>query len=722
VTPLTKSLVVNGTLVALALASLALVVITESEPTSAELESRRQHLFERFEEEMVDELSIEREGKLQIVRGDGDARFLITAPVQAVAEEATVDRILRELRFATWLRRIPTEDVDRKRMGLDAPSMSLGLTLGETHVALSLGGNAQSPEGARYVEVTDRRGTQVYVISGAAAEALSLELADFRIQRLLPVGESQLAAIELSSARGQLRLERRGRWRSVGPSGATRLDPTAMDRLFLQFARTETRDFIDLEAAQRAQEKAELVTLKLFGTKPEETSELTLGGKCPFDDGATVAWRKTPEPLAACIQSDLETAFLERTELLFDRKLFAMRTDEAEEVRIESGERKLDFARKGEGYVMRAPMSGDIDKRAGDARLTSLLQATGTLLPREPNTPFEVIARAAITRSGQREGDRVTETVELGKGDRDALVARRLDDGALLELDEGARALFGVDTLMLKSALILDVAAEDMSAVDVRWRDAGGEHAQHVRQPQRGVFELDRPEGFEVDSGLATDLIDGLHQLEINQWVSESFDPHFGLDAPTLVCTLTIDGLTMPRVLELGASAPGGGVYGSLDRAGVFIVPRGLRELLTTWVVDRSPFLLETERVERLELSTEERRVTLTRVGTGFVQSSPGPVVNPTRVVELLDAFSLLRTEGMVSPGPADPSQGLRAPLLRVDATLRGDLAGAPEHRRFTIGSADTLGEVSVFYAWPNDGSAVYALPRESVRRIMNLW
>lgn len=721
-TPLARSLAVNGTLLVLALGSLALVLVTERAPTTAEVESRRQHLFERFEEDLVDGLELKHDGALTIVRGDTEARFLITAPVEAVAEEATVDQLLREARFATWLRRLPEEDVDAERMGLDPAVASVTFSVAGERLELAVGGDASSPPGARYVRVRDGRGEHVYVVSSSTAESLTPQLADFRIQRLLPVPESELSAMEFSSPRGHVRLERQGRWRLVGAHGAVRLDPSAMARLFLQFARTEARDFVDLERAREAQSKDEdTVTVKLFGSKPEQTSELALGGKCPFDAGLTVAWRKAPEPIAACIQSDLETAFLDHPELLLDRKLFALRLDEVEEVRLESGAARLEFARKGEGYVMRAPKTGDVDKRAGDARLLGLLEARGNLLPKGDAT-FEPIARASIVRSGVRESERRTEVVELGSLGQHPFVARRADDGALIEVDEVTRASFGVDALMLRSPLLFEVEADDIREVEVHWvegRDAP--RVQRVRQPQRGIFELEAPEGYEVDSGLALDLVDALHHLEVSEWVSETLEPRFGLDKPTLTCRVRLEGRDEPRVLELGASASGG-VYGTLDRDGVFVLPRSVRELLTTWVVDRSPFMLETDRLESVELSAEDRRLELTRVGMSFVQTNSGPAVSPTRIVDLLDALSLLRTEALVTPSDPRPEHGTQKPRLRVVAKLRGESGQQGEVRRFTIGNADTLLDAAIFYAWPDGAHAVYALPRESVRRILNLW
>lgn len=714
VSPLTRSLVTNWTLVALAVVSLALVVVTRELPTSSEIEARKQHLLERFVEDDVQR--VELSSGVTIVRGDADERFRLTAPTEAIADDAAVDRLLRAVRFATWLRRVAPEDVDEKAMGLSTPELTLKFSLGSGQAEIAIGGPAPSPPKARYVAVSDARGNDTYVVSEGTAKDLSPKAADFRVQRLLPVRNQDIRRLEVIASNRTVTLVNDDGFRFEHAFGGARLDPTLIDRLFLQLARTGSDDFLDTSEALAAQKAAkETITLRYSPAGAKPPGEIVLGGECPKQKALLVAVRTKPEPIAACVQSDIEGAFVDRPELLLDPKLFRTRADEVEEVRVDQGDAHLEYARSGDGFHMRTPKSGKIERQVGEARLGLLVDARGEWLdPATTKAPFVARATASVMKATIADRARASEVVELGSVGELGLVARRLDDGALLRIDEATARAFTVDALMLKSRALLDVPADQFTAIEIAW--AG--NRQKVVREGPGKFRLEQPAGFDIDDGLATDLVDALRQLSASEWVSESTEGHFGFDDP-LVCTITLEHADAPKVLEIGAPAPGG-VFATLDRDGTFVLPQSVRDALTTWVVDRSVFMLDTDTLEQLELATADRHLVLERLGTSFVQRSGNAATSPGRIVELLDAFSLLRTEGLVTTEPPSVAQGARSPTLSVIATLRVD--GQRQRRRFTIGTADTFGDVAAYYAWPSDGLGVYALARESVRRILELW
>lgn len=714
-TPTAKSIVINWTLVALAAVSLALVVLTRETPTSNELEGRRRHVLAQFDEAQVSR--IELSTGVTVVRGDGDPRFRLTAPLEAAAEDSAVDRLLRAVHFATWLRRVAPEDVTDQATGLDSPELTLAFDHDGRRIELALGGSAPSPPRARYLRVSDGSESATYVVSESTAKELSPVTGDFRVQRLLPARTSDIARLEFARGDQRVALVNDRGFRFETAFGGARLDPELVDRLFLQLARTTPEDFIQTERALSilAQARA-AVTLTFSGKTVSDSGQIVLGGICPDRPERIVAVRTRPEPIAACIQSDLEVAFVERPELLLDRQLFRTRVDEAEEVRIDAGTVRLEFARRGDGFQMRVPETGEIAREVGLARLESLLGARGEWLdPEVLRGSFQKRTTAAVTESAVADADRGVETVELGSIDDLPFVVRRLDDGALLQVDPGTSRAFSVDALMLRSRSLLKVPAESIRSVEIAW----GEFRQRISQPSSGVFELEHPEGFRVDDGLASDLVNGLRQLEASEWVSEAVTSEFGFEDRPLVCTLELAEPERTVVLELGGPAPGG-VFATLDRNGTFVLPRTVRDQLTTWLVDRSAFMLDTAPLERLELDTSDRRLVLERLGTGFVPRGSTASTSAGRIVELLDAFSLLRAEAMINPGRPTPAHGSRSPTLTVTATTSDGKERTT--RRYAIGNADTFGDLAVYYAWPLDTDGVYLLPRESVRHILDLW
>jgi hypothetical protein len=710
--PIARSVVINWTLIALAAVSLGFVVATREVPTSSELEVRKQHLLERFLEDDV--LRVELSNGTTIVRGDDEARFRLTQPIEAVADDAAVDRLLRAARFATWLRRVAPEDVDDRAMGLAEPEFTTTFELRGARYEVRVGKPTPAPENSRYVSVSDGEERHTYVCSESTASALSPRAADFRLQRLLPEASSELTRVELERGERKVVLVKDQGFRFEGAFGGARLDPALVDRLFLQLARTEPGDFLDTKEALALQRASgELVTLRYFGSAAHPGGEITLGGKCPKRPERILALRTAPEPIAACVQSDLESAFIERPELLLDRKLFRLRPDEVEEIRVEAGGALLEYARSGDGFRMRAPESGDIERQVGLARLQLLIGARGEWLdPVAVTEPFTPRASARVMKAAVADRDRHVEVVQLGSlGSRD-LVVRREGDGAFLAIDESSARAFSVDALMLRKRTLLSVPAEDIKRVEIGWDD----QRQVVTQPSRGEYELEEPRGFEVDDGLASDLVETLRELSASEWISESKDE--SRFERSIVCTLTLASSEEPEVLELGDLAPGG-VFATLGK-GTFLLPRSVRERLLTWVVDRSVFTLDTDALEELELLSRGRRLLLERLGTGFVQRAGSSDPSAGQILELMDALSLLRAEGLVEAGKATSLHGADSPSLVVRATLR---QGAERRtHRFIVGTSDAVGDVAAYYAWPADGHGVYALPRESVRRILELW
>lgn len=719
VTPTVRSLVLNWALVAVALSSLAAVVATRDTVTSEETELRARHLFLQFDETSIQKLRIAGDPPLVVVRSSGEQRFEITEPVNAAAEEATVDQLLRALRFATWLREVPKQDADRKALGLDPAQTSIELTHGHEQLELRLGGSAPAPSGARYVEIRGGQRPGVFVVGESTARDLTPELSDFRVQRLIPVSREQLVQVDVAS-KGVLVSVGRGNtrgWHFLGRFGDARLDPTALDRLFLQFARVEREDFVDVEVARSAQKEADTARLTFVGKGEPKEVRMVVGGRCTERKGGILALREAPEPIAACIDSDVERALLDRPELLLDRKAFRLREDEVEAFRIENGKDVLDLARKEDHFVMREPKRGDVERPAGLGRLSRLLDIRGQWLdPTTIEAEFQARGRVSLTQASARESEDSLDELEFGSlGDREQVV-RRLEDGALLAVDTATAGAFAVDALTLRSRTLFELQAKDVTSVAMNFDGV----RQRFVQPRAGTFELQEPEGLEVDTALANDVVDVLRSLEAVEWVGSAREDRFGLDAKNASsCEFTEAGNEKPHRLVMGAPAPRGGFYASLDDGDVFVLSRSQKETLSRWVVDRSGFMLDTESVEKLQVTARGRSVTLERLGGSFVQTAGDTSMSEGAITELLDGLSLLRAEGLVTLKNPGPEHGSEQPVLKVEAWLRPDPVAPARRIAWHIGAADTFDDVAVYFAWSVPSHGLFALPRDNVRRLL---
>jgi hypothetical protein len=248
---------------------------------------------------------------------------------------------------------------------------------------------------------------------------------------------------------------------------------------------------------------------------------------------------------------------------------------------------------------------------------------------------------------------------------------------------------------------------------------------QTLERSPDGVLSLSVPKGYDVDGGLAVDLIDSLRSLRALRWVSDRASTGFGLDKPraTVRLSVLVDGVEVERTLSIGSRAPGG-YHASVDRdPGVFVVPRALARVLDTWLLDRSVFRADRDSIAELSLEGEGLGSVLLRRVAGELTLQKAPLGFDSASVEaLLDVIESLRTEAAVHLGPATASEGLRRPILTGMIRRQSpENVGMPPIR-FSIGSRDSFRDASIFYARVGTQNATYALPREQVQRLLDLF
>ncbi|MEY4546297.1 MAG: hypothetical protein RL685_2492 [Pseudomonadota bacterium] len=744
----------NLALVVLAAASVFLLVWSGRTATRAD-EVRRGHLLPVFHQEEVSRIELRR-GNLRsvIVRrslnssGTGGASGLdahhlaepadplasdwsLTEPVETDADPVPVEKLLGSLRYATWEREMPPS-----APGVDAANTPeallseqvLTMAMGDLTFQLRLGQPSVSPPGSHYVEVSGNGEKHTYVVKKSVLDELFVSGDVFRGRQIAPYRKGSTARVVLSSAAGVRRLRRVGAdFHFEGMQDEQRARRAEVERIFLALARASADPLLDPEAARTTLSAEASVRVSLTPTaadKPE--ASLEFGGSCPSDPEKAIAVRSLPEPLAGCVERSVLHALREPASSLIDTSLFALRADEVEVIQIVEGERVLDFAREGEGFVLRQPRSSPLDVEAAKDRLSRLLGIGGTLLParEEPAKAAEMNAAVVTLESSARPGaERTRETVRAGppRTDGTRLVYREADGAVLLVPREESFAL-RADATLLKEHRIFDYPLSAVRGIDIR----RGTFKQVIQRNPQGGLHLLEPKGFEVDGGLAIELIDQLRTLRALRWVSDSSTAGFGLEKPRLSVRLQVevDGKAIERTLLLGRAGPGG-YYASVDRdPGVFVAPRALDRSLTNLPIDRSVFAAERSSIVEIALTQGDRgKILLKRIaGELTVQKGTSSSFDPERIDELLDAIETLRPEAVVHTGPATPGEGLRKPLLSVYVRRQSPESVGMPPIRFSVGSRDVVQDASVFYARHASVNATYALPRAQVQRLLDLF
>lgn len=732
--PSARARFVNAALVLVALALVGVVLATGGSVTTSEREARSFNVLAAFRESEITRLEVEQDKKSfalerELASDGGASDWMLVEPDEEEADLLAMQSALGTLEFASWVRRIKPEEVDRAAFGLDNPSLVIHVDMGSIHYRLRLGREAASPPGSHYLEVTGegapRKG--VVIVDKNLVEALHFKADDFRGRYIMPYLSHALSRFTVTGTGGERRFKKAKEWdgwRFDGMYDDARVNRQVLDRILVQFARTLAEDFIDSKDAAAAQQGAELVTVRMT---PEDESnppgEVVVGAACPRSPGFIVARRIKPDPVAACVPANVYAGLATPAEALVDRTLFHMRTDEVEVLTIRAGEQTLELARKGTGYLLRRPREADVDREAGDARLEALWHATGKVID-APNLEKlglrPAFGQVVVTSAAADDASVEKEVVDVSAPrDDGAVYVRREQDGIVLELRREAARTLTPDASLVRSRVIFDIPMIYMRKVVVE-----GHPRQEVHRSDAGDFTLVEPKGFDVDPLLATELMDSLRTLTADRWVADQDDGSYGLEKPSLVARFTVQKDDEPAPEEhgvvVGRPAPSG-YYASLEGdPGVFILPRRVYEVLTHLLLDRSVFAIDPEITARVTLETPERRVVLERLGDQFIQSEGSEQLDDAAIQRIVDALSVMRPEAAVALGSPKPAYGLGAPVLTVRAEMEPGLEQGSKPIEYRIGSGDSWRSMTIYYGTVRGIDAVYVLPRASVQRVLD--
>lgn len=681
-----RSTLVNGALLALALATFGVVWATRDAPTSADLAERKDKLWPTFRREDVRRLVLTKGSRrLELERGEDELR--ITKPWSERADVATVQKLLSALELASPLR--PAEEVDPGRAGLGAEALSIRVEGPKTPLQLWLGGPAPAPSGARYARVEAEGAARVYVVSQGVAAELDLPFDAFRETRLLEQGRSELAKVTIVSGAERLELEQREHGAFFLRDGdAWRLaSRAAVEAILTALSRLASEQMVEPEQARAAlglARDSREVKLELFD-KGAPPITLRFAASCPNAPEQALVLREQEGrgARAGCIPADVASAFSVKPE---DARLagpFSARVDEVEELRITRGAEKLDLARKDKAFVLRGAALADVPLDAGNERIASVLRARGT----PSAAPFEAAGEVVIQLSGADAATHREERVSVSKPSPDGGVClRRLADGVGLCVDAETARAFQPDASLLRSLTVLRFAPSDLVGLSVQ---APGLTQRLVRRGD-GSYELTEPKGFLHDGALVANLVQTLGSLSASRWVAASDESHPGWGEPRLRVAFELASAG-PRELLVGAPTPGG-YYAKLGGdPGVFVLPGSAFADLSAILVDRSLWPFGESELQRAEL----------KAGRGRARTLSGP---------LLASVAALRAEQTVHLGPRRPSEGLEPPQLELLLTAQGGKTA-----RLLIGSCDTLADASICYARLDGVDATFTLSRRLV-------
>jgi hypothetical protein len=723
----------NLALIAIAVALFGVVLWTRGGVTTGEQEARANNVLASWREDDLTSIEIEHDkGKLRIERRDtpdgGDPDWFLTSPLAEEADINAVTDLIGSLGFATPVRRIKPEEVDRGAFGLDAPSWVMRLELGRIHYRLALGKEAAAPPGARYLEVSGDGAPRpgVMIISRDLVKQLDVDADTLRTRQVFPYVSSALSRLQIEGAGGSRKLRRAewGGWRFDGMENDVRVNREALDRILLQFARTQVEHFIDAALAERALAGATSVRVTMVHEDPKKPrAVIEVGGVCPKNENEVVALRREPERLAACAPKSVMPGLSTTTDELVDRSLFTLRTDEVEAFVSVEGDKRLELERKEKGFVMRAPQHGSIELEPGNQRIQSMISVRGELLPgKNPKELGLDPPRGSVLMKSTAalESRVVEESVAIGNAASDGRVnVRRKQDGALLLIDAASARSLLPDATLMRNRTIFDFSPTDLRTIEIKTPRT----TQKLARSLSGSFTLEAPKGFDADPGLSSDLVEALRSLAAERWAADRDDGNFGLQKPGIQLSVAIEKRDSPRterVVSIGTPTSGGAFASVQGEAGVFVMPRPALEAIDTLLIDRSSFVVGENEARRISITAEKTKVELVRQGNRLIPAEGGQELGEAQVQRIVDALGAMRPEAAIEIGPPKAEYGFTKPELLVRIEREPGLGERSKPLTYRIGAGDSWRRLSVHYARIEGLDATFVITRNKIRELLD--
>lgn len=728
---------VNGILVAVALALTATSWITAESVTTSERRAREHNVFRSWRPGELERIRIARPGQphselsLRRLPDSTDPHdFALGEQEPRKADPGAVSELLSALEYATWARRVDPDAVDRTEFGLQAPILEVRVTFRNTDYRLVVGGEAPTPRGARYAELTGTGvpSPGVGLLSANTVERLQVDARAFLGRQLLPYARSEMARVELRGKDGDRTLVRDARGFRLDGNDGPRADAEATKRLFFQMARVAVDRYLDVAEARELIEQdpasIEITQVPMAG----QSVRVRLGGRCPAAADNTIALRETEPTIAGCVPLTVLPALTASREDLIDRTPFPFQPDEVDHVTVVEGDRTLEAVRTGAHFDLLRPRKAEVELDAGNDFLEALVSTPGELWQAEgaPEGQPDRTAlglsppRSTVTLRGLVEFD--DEPVELrvrysAPDARGRVWIEREDDGALLFLNAHRTHAFSADDTWTRSRSLLQIDKEAIERVVVEAPDG----TRIIERGEGGSMHLMRPEGFTIDAGLASDWLSELAQLRAVRWLTPA-EAANRPPTPSLDVTVTyrVDGEQAHFGFTVGDRITGG-YLAELRTDGVdrprFVLPANVFRTLSTLPISRLTMVPEIDELEQVTVEGQGTRIVLERRAGDWV--SADGLLTPEMVATLEQALAALRPEAAIRVGGPRPGDGFERAELIITGRARRP-GEAPHSFTYRFGRVESWQGRVAQLARVDGVDATFVFDRHRVQRVLD--
>jgi len=687
------------------------IFVDRGKVTDRERTDRAHDVFPAYRRGDIDSLELDwGKGKLRVERrpdpGDGgDFHWQVTSPVNERADPAAVDRLIGDLEFAGAIRKVDPSAAAEIAKGFDPPRVQGTLSMKPLAYHFALGGPAPVPDGAAYFRV-DGEGT--FVVSKDFVAALTSGADAYRERSIVPYLSLDLAELTVENPSGGFTVTRVDDTSfKLGKSGL-RASRDGMDKVWGALAEARAESFLSEDEAGRALGPSAIRVVMTPRNTSQPRGEILLGGPCPGHPEGLVLVRVSPGKNAACVPKGAAAGLLLTADALVDRRLFASRADEVEELSFETLPTGLtvELARKGKGWHERKPSDRELVGTEIDAMNDLVAKLTrgeaASVRSGAAQGPSVPTARVRLRRGGGGAG--AEEVVDLEGGTE---LVRRAFDGAELHVATALGRRLVPSEIVLRGRAVFPEGLAGRAPTAVRV-DCDG--VRQAATHDANGWTLHEPRGFTADGPATSDLVTLLRNAQADSWVADRDDGTFGLDGSRCHVELDASGDAGVRTLGLvfGNESEGGTFYArATGDAAVFLAPRALRDGATVWLIDRGPFRATPGSVRRITVSRGGKRAVFP------VQPGAGDGGATGTVSGMLRALDGLRPDEVIHLGPPRTDEGLGAPTLDVRVEVAND--AGPRAIHFTLGDTALVNRERIIYARVDGVDATFGFARERI-------
>ncbi len=398
-------------------------------------------------------LSVNREGMtVRVVNQSTDSDSPVwraDSPWNREGDLATIDSVVTTLRDLQVVRKLsigPQVTANVTSYGLARPQSTWQIELNGALFTLKVGADAPQPRGGTYIEVDgpSPNARQFFVVSGDISQ-LTLQPERLLESRLLPYVPSDVRRLRVDSERNHSIYQfdtSRARWFEANGQHR-RISREKMEKLLFDLTNLKGEHFLsplDDDQSKRGSALATVV-LELEESRTKVAVELYQScGKWPELSTFRVSGAKG---VAACANAQgLATALTEAAPSWIDDRLFSVRTDEIESLRVDLDGHSVELEREEYGFLLSGPQPRRIDVDAGNELLQALTSIHGKLV--DPASEIAkadleannfILVRSAVVGATDRYEERVLVGPEQSGSQR---WAKRVTDSTFLHLDAKA--------------------------------------------------------------------------------------------------------------------------------------------------------------------------------------------------------------------------------------------------------------------------------------------